>query len=143
FFDLQVAFNDKTNRLEGKVAYLADKMTSRDRKGAERLVPKRGSYSIRGIYSDFKYHDVGEDFYQMQFDGSIVKQWKTSPLWGVGHTAPYAHDGANLDLDSVIRRHGGEALQSKQNYVKLTAAQQNQLICFLNSLVLYQTDQLP
>ena len=77
------------------------------------MVPKRGAYTIRGIYSDFKYHDVGEDFYQMQFDGSVVKKWKTAPLWGVGHTAPYGHDGANLDLDSVIRRHGGEALDSR------------------------------
>ena len=79
----------------------------------------------------------------MQFDGSIVRKWKTAPLWGVGHTAPYAHDGANLDLDSVIRRHGGEALDSRVNYTKLTDAERAQLIAFLNNLVLYQTDQLP
>ncbi len=140
FFDLQVAFNENTERLEGKIVSLADKI--KDAKG-ERMVPKRGAYTIRGIYSDFKYHDVGEDFYQMQYDGSIVKQWRTPPLWGVGHTAPYAHDGANLDLDSVIRRHGGEALQSRVNYTKLTPAERNQVVAFLNGLVLYQTDQLP
>ena len=39
---------------------------------------------------------------------------KTPPLWGVGQTAPYGHDGASLDLDAVIRRHGGEALDSTQ-----------------------------
>ena len=79
------------------------------RRSAIARLPKRGAYTIRGVYSDFKYHDVGADFYQVQFDGSIVKQWKTAPLWGVGTTAPYGHDGASLDLDSVIRRHGGEA----------------------------------
>jgi hypothetical protein len=140
FFDLQVAFNDKTERLEGKIANLTKKVM--DAKG-DRLVPRRDAYTIRGIYSDFKYHDVGEEFYQMQYDGSIVKKWRTMPLWGIAHTAPYAHDGANLDLDSVIRRHGGEALESRVQYTKLSAQQQNQLIAFLNSLVLYQTDQLP
>src|SRR5208283_4021307 len=118
-------------------------LVSLSHKLGQRTVPDRKAYTIRGIYSDFKYHDVGEDFYQMQFDGSIVKKWKTSPLWGVGHTAPYAHDGANLDLHSVIRRHGGESLESRNNYTKLAAKEQEQLICFLNSLVLYQTDQLP
>ncbi len=140
FFDLKVAFNDKTERLESKIEYRTEQVKTA--KG-ERSVPRRGGYTIRGIYSDFKYHDVGEDFYQMQFDGSIVKEWRTAPLWGVGTTAPYAHDGANLDLDSVIRRHGGEALDSRVNYTKLTAKEREQIICFLNSLVLYQTDQLP
>ncbi len=140
FFDLAVAFNDKTERLEGKVVKLTNKV--KDKKG-ERDVPKRGATTVRGIYSDFKYHDVGEDFYQMQYDGSIVKKWRTAPLWGVGHTAPYGHDGANLDLDSVTRRHGGAALESRLKYAKLTDAERSQVICFLNSLVLYQTDQLP
>src|SRR5262249_7287782 len=117
FFDLQVAYNDKTERLEGKVVLLADKI--KDAKG-ERLVPRRGSAIVRGLYSDLKYHDVGEDFYQMQFDGSLVKKWRTTPLWGVGSTAPYGHDGASMDLDSVIRRHGGEALESRTSYVKMS-----------------------
>jgi hypothetical protein len=95
------------------------------------------------VYSDFKYHDVGEAFYQVQFDGSVVKQWRTTPLWGVGSTAPYGHDGADLDLDATIRRHGGEALASRTAYAALTPRERRDLIDFLNTLVLYQTDQLP
>jgi hypothetical protein len=140
FFDLQVAWNDKTDRLEGKVVYLADKL--KDAKGV-RWVPRRGGYTIRGIYSDFKFHDVGPDFYQMQFDGSLVKKWKTAPLWGVGSTAPYGHDGANMDLDGVIRRHGGEALETRTAYTSLTDSERKLVLCFLQSLILYQTDQLP
>ncbi len=136
FFELQVAYNDKNHRMEGKLHYLADK------KG-KRLLPRREAYTIRGIYSDFKYHDVGEKFYQMQYDGSVIRMWRTTPLWGLGTTAPYGHDGASLDLDSVIRRHGGEALVSRHAYADLSEKQQGQLIAFLNSLVLYQTDQLP
>ncbi len=147
FFDLEVAWNDNTNRLEGKINYLVNKIptpsASAGKAKPERWVPKRGAFTVRGIYSDFKYHDVGEAFYQMQYDGSIVRQWRTTPLWGVGHTAPYGHDGADLDLNSVILRHGGEALASRVAYTKLTDTERSQLIAFLNNLVLYQTDQLP
>jgi hypothetical protein len=136
FFELQVAFNEKNDRLEGKLVLLAEK---RDR----RLIPRRDTHLVRGIYSDFKYHDVGEAFYQVQFDGSVIRKWRTPPLWGVGHTAPYAHDGASLDLDAVIRRHGGEALESRQKYAALSDSERRQVIDFLQSLVLYQTDQLP
>ncbi|MCC6421642.1 MAG: c-type cytochrome [Gemmataceae bacterium] len=136
FFELAVAWNEKAERLEGKVVYLADRRGSR-------LVPRRGAYTVRGTYSDFKYHDVGEAFYQMQYDGSLIRKWRTPPLWGVAHTAPYGHDGASLDLPAVIRRHGGEALKSRQAFVGLTDAEQRQVIAFLESLVLYQTDQLP
>jgi hypothetical protein len=135
FFDLRAAWNATTDRLEGKLEALAD------RRG-DRLVPRRGPVAVRGVYSDFKYHDVGPDFYQMQFDGTMVRQWRTTPLWGVGSTAPYGHDGADLDLDSVVRRHGGEAQSSRTDYVALTPRERRDLVAFLNSLVLYQTDQL-
>ncbi|HEV3205004.1 MAG TPA: di-heme oxidoredictase family protein [Gemmataceae bacterium] len=136
FFDLQVGFNEKTDRLEGRLHYLTEK------KG-NRWLPRRQDYTVRGIYSDFKYHDVGPDFYQLQFDGTVVRQWRTTPLWGVGTTAPYGHDGASLDLDSVIRRHGGEALASRRAYIGLTVDDRRKVVCFLQNLVLYQTDQLP
>ncbi len=141
FFDLETAWNDKTERLEGKVNLLADKV--KDSKGQERWLPRRGAYTVRGVYSDFIYHDVGEAFYQTQYDGTIVKKWRTAPLWGVGHTAPYGHDGASLDLDAVIRRHGGEALASREAYAKLSSFDRFQVVAFLNSLVLFQTDRLP
>src|SRR5205823_4284713 len=136
FFDLQVAYSDSNERMEGRLHYLAD------RKG-NRWLPRRQAYTVRGIYSDFKYHDVGPDFYQVQYDGSVVRKWRTTPLWGVGSTAPYGHDGANLDLDSVIRRHAGEALDAKNSYLKLKPRERRDLLDFLNNLVLYQTDQLP
>src|SRR5262249_13079008 len=74
---------------------------------------------------------------------SVVRQWRTTPLWGVGTTAPYGHDGASLDLDAVIRRHGGEALASRQAYAALSEEGRRQGIEVLQHLVLYQTDQLP
>jgi hypothetical protein len=136
FFDLEVKWNEQAERFEGKIKYLVDKKNGQ-------WLPKKQAYTIRGIYSDFKYHDVGEAFYQMQYDGTIIRKWRTAPLWGAGTTGPYGHDGASLSLDEVIKRHAGEALASKKAYVKLGAVERAQVIAFLNNLVLYQTDQLP
>jgi hypothetical protein len=136
FFEMQVAYNDKTERLEGKLVYLADQKDGLWK-------PRRGAYTVRGIYSDFKYHDLGPAFYQTQFDGSLIKFWRTAPLWGVGSTAPYTHDGASLSLDAAIRRHGGEALKSRQAYTALSRPERRKIIAFLESLVLYSTEQIP
>jgi len=59
--------------------------------------------------------------------------------FGASAILPLRHDGANLDLDSVIRRHGGEALDSRVAYTKASEDERRQLIAFLNNLVLYQT----
>jgi hypothetical protein len=136
FFELQVGFIDRTERLEGRLVHLADRKDGR-------WVPRRRAYTVRGIYSDFKYHDMGAAFYQVQYDGSVVKQWRTLPLWGVGSTAPYGHDGASLTLDQVIRRHGGEAVRSRQRYTALGRPDRRCVLDFLESLVLYQTERIP
>ncbi len=137
-FELQVAYSDTTERLEGKLVLLADKNLR-----AQHWIPRRGSHTVRGIYSDFKYHDLGEAFYQVQFDGSVIRRWRTAPLWGVGSTAPYGHDGASLTLDEVIRRHGGDAAPSRFNYLALATAERRAIIAFLESLVLYPTERIP
>jgi hypothetical protein len=113
-----------------------------DRHG-DRWLPRRGAWTVRGVYSDFRYHDLGPGFEQMQFDGSAVRLWRTPPLWGVGSTAPYGHDGASLDLDAVIRRHGGEAESARRAYAALGRREREQVLCFLRGLVLYSTDKLP
>jgi hypothetical protein len=136
FFELQVGYNEQRQRLEGKLGMLADQKDGL-------WQPRRGAYTVRGIYSDFKYHDLGEAFQQMQFDGTVIRQWRTTPLWGVGSTAPYGHDGASLSLDDVIRRHGGEALEVCKSYEKLGLKKQRQLVAFLESLVLYSTERIP
>jgi Di-haem oxidoreductase, putative peroxidase len=64
----------------------------------------------------------------------------TEPLWGVGSTAPYGHDGRSINLREVIVRHGGEALASRNAFAKLSDAQENFVLEFLNSLVLFPPD---
>lgn len=125
FFDVQL--QHKNGRLEGAL-----KKTQR---GA--------AVAIKGIYSDFLHHDLGPKFHQMQFDGSLVKEFRTAPLWGVGSTAPYGHDGASLDLDEVIRRHGGEAAKESTAYAEASDEERAAVLELLRGLVLYSCDDLP
>ena len=152
FFNLTVTPDDKQGRLQGRLDWLteADGGASRTPQGA-RLngkvqpigEPARNAFTVAGVYTDFLHHDLGPNFHQVQFDGSIIKAFRTPPLWGVASTAPYGHDGASLDLDEVIRRHGGEAETSEKAYADLPDQDRLALLEFLRGLVLYSVDDLP
>ena len=105
--------------------------------------PARQPFKVEGIYADFKRHDLGPGFWEFQFDGTIQKEFMTEPLWGVGSTAPYGHDGRSINLDSVIRRHGGEARRAARNYKYLDDYQRYAMLGFLRSLVLFPPDDTP
>lgn len=105
-----------------------------------KLLPKKQEFLVENIYSDLKRHNLGPAFHERDFDGSIVTEFVTEPLWGVGSTAPYGHDGRSINLDSVIRRHGGEAEQSKRQYERLSERGQTQIQAFLQTLVLFPPD---
>ena len=101
---------------------------------------KLGPFEVKNIFSDFKRHDLGADFHERNYDGSIRREFMTTPLWGVGATAPYGHDGRSINLIEVILRHGGEAQRSRDAFAALSEQQQGTLIEFLNSLVLFPPD---
>ena len=115
-------------------------------------VPDLGG--VKGVYSDFLLHDIGTNF-----DGAgngagggnydpteppglperdprepLPSEWKTPPLWGVAHSAPYMHDGSSKSLPEAILRHRGEATAVTNAYRKLTHEEQQALIQFLNTL---------
>ena len=102
-----------------------------------RQLPLHGSFVVRGIYADFQRHDLGPAFHERNFDGTIQREFMTEPLWGVGSTSPYGHDGRSLNLREVILRHGGEALSSRRGFERLREDQQEQVLAFLESLILF------
>ena len=63
--------------------------------------------------------------------GASRLEWRTPPLWGVGDSAPYLHDGRAPTLDAAIRLHGGEASESSRRYLNLSAADRLHLLRFL------------
>lgn len=102
--------------------------------------PTGAGFVVREIFADFKRHDLGPQFWEREFDGSITREHVTEPLWGVGSTSPYGHDGRSIDLESVILRHGGEAADSRRRYAAAPTVQRMQLLDFLRSLVLFPPD---
>lgn len=104
------------------------------------LLPQEQPFLVSNFFSDLKRHDLGPAFHERDFDGSTVTLFVTEPLWGVGSTSPYGHDGRSINLDAVIRRHGGEALGSQQAYVALPVEDQMALHAFLQTLVLFPPD---
>lgn len=113
----------------------------KDQSGA--LVPVFDSCLVQKIYSDFKHWDIGPGFYERRYDGSLQREHRTAPLWGVGSTAPYGHAGNYLSLDEVIRAHGGAASKEQEAYSALTNKDRKLILDFLNALVLYQTEDIP
>lgn len=103
-------------------------------------LPQGGQFQVKDIYTDFKRHDLGSNFYERNWDGTMQTQFLTRPLWGVGTSGPYGHDGRSINLNDVILRHGGESLTSRNNYASLKPADQDALQAFLNSLVLFPPD---
>ena len=73
---------------------------------------------------------------QRNFDGTIQKEFMTEPLWGVGTTGPYGHDGRSINLVEIIQRHGGEAAASRRKWRRLPPLGQQAILAFLRSLVL-------
>lgn len=103
-------------------------------------IPAGNSFVVKDIFTDFKRHDVGPSFYERNWDGTTQTQFLTRPLWGVGTSGPYGHDGRSITLDDVILRHGGESLQSRNAYAALKKGEQQALDAFLNSLILFPPD---
>jgi len=67
----------------------------------------------------------------------VTKDFLTEPLWGVGSTSPYGHDGRSINLREVILRHGGEARRSRNAFLASSHDQQEHVIEFLQALVLF------
>ena len=104
------------------------------------LVPQGRSFLVRNIFADFKRHDLGPAFHERQHDGTLVTEFLTEPLWGVGSTAPYGHDGRSINLTEVILRHGGEAEFSKRAFARLRGSDRDSILAYLGTLVLFPPD---
>ena len=103
-------------------------------------MPKLQPFLVKDIYSDFKRHDLGPNFYERNYDGTMTTQFLTRPLWGVGSTGPYGHDGRSINLTEVILRHGGESQASRDSFATLEPEDQDAVNAFLNSLVIFPPD---
>ncbi len=108
------------------------------------MVPNGQPFVVQDIYTDFKRHDLGPNFHERNWDGTIQTEFLTRPLWGVGSLGSLGHDGRTINLTEVILRHGGEAQASRDAFANLFS-QGNEgdafdLLHFLGTLVLFPPD---
>jgi hypothetical protein len=102
--------------------------------------PLLGSFLVKNIFGDFKRHDLGPNFHERNFDGTVTTHFMTALLWGVGSTGPYGHDGRSMNLREVILRHGGEAQAPRDAFAQLPMPRQEMVLRFLESLILFPPD---
>ncbi len=95
---------------------------------------------MRNIYTDFKRHDLGPAFHEREYDGTIRRRVPHRGPLGCRFTSPYGHDGRTTGLMEVILRHGGEAQPARDDFAALSRDSQQDVIAFLNSLVLFPPD---
>lgn len=94
-----------------------------------------GSAGPVRLYSNLLLHNVMKpSFRGMAEPGAGVGFYRTPPLWGIGDTAPYMHDGRAETLEAAIEAHEGEATNVTAAYQALTAEQKTALILFLKDL---------
>jgi CxxC motif-containing protein (DUF1111 family) len=67
-------------------------------------------------------------------------EWKTPPLWGLGlvqvvnANATFLHDGRARTIEEAVLWHGGESLDSLNQFKQLSSVKRQQMLDFLGSL---------
>lgn len=135
-FDLDVTYDAGTGGLLGKLVPLYDV-------NAGIHSPRRDAFSVEGLFTDLKHHDLGEGFEEMDFGGTLNRIWRTAPLWGVGSGFPWGHDGRSLTLEDAILRHGGEAAGSRSRWLGSSDEVRAAVLTLLRGLQLYDIESLP
>jgi len=139
--DVETRFNPRKGQWNRLFATAETRFhTEDDGQALPLILPNGDVFRVVNIFSDFKRHDLGPNFHELNYDGTIQKEFMTAPLWGVGSTAPYGHDGRSISLKEVILRHGGEANRSQQKFRRLSTHQQDQVLKALRSLILFPPD---
>jgi CxxC motif-containing protein (DUF1111 family) len=93
-------------------------------------------------YTDLLLHDMGSGLDDGYTEGSAkTYEWRTPPLWGLGLSPAsqggqyfLMHDGRAKSIEEAIVMHGGEANQSKINFIQFSQPDKDALIKFLKSL---------
>jgi len=99
--------------------------------------PLLAPFGVRRVvlFSDLLLHDLGpglaDGIEQGEASGA---EFRTTPLWGVGWSAPYLHDGRATTLADAILAHGGEAAAARDAFAALSVADRIALLAFLRSL---------
>ena len=87
-------------------------------------------------YTDLLLHNLGAGLADGIVEGKAgPADFRTPPLWGVSASGPpYLHDGRARDLAEAIGLHDGEARNTRLRWERLSPADRDALIRFLQTL---------
>ena len=97
--------------------------------------------AYKGLYSDLLLHDLGPglaDGRREHLAGE--REWRTAPLAGLrmrkrlAQVESYLHDGRARSLEEAVLWHDGEARTARRAYTRMSAAQRQALLAFLETL---------
>jgi CxxC motif-containing protein (DUF1111 family) len=118
----------------------ADCHTPRLATGDSAIEPLSGT--VAEAYTDLLLHDLGPALADgFPEGGASGREWRTTPLWGLGiveqqlgGSAFYMHDGRARTLTDAILLHGGEAQAAAERFEALGEADRRRVLVFLRSL---------
>jgi CxxC motif-containing protein (DUF1111 family) len=87
------------------------------------------------LYSDLLLHEIlpfGSS--GIESGSANMREFRTSPLWGIRDTAPYMHSGEADTIEEAIRLHDGEGASSRDAIRMLGPDEMMAVIAFLDSL---------
>lgn len=111
----------------------------------------QGTGAVIRAYTDLKRHDLcddaeAEDAIRYYCDEQLAQTrpdqdgkpgaefFITRKLWDIGNSAPYGHRGNLTTIAEAIMMHGGEARDSRDQFVDLTYEDQLAIVDFLRTL---------
>lgn len=86
-------------------------------------------------YTDLLLHDVAQPGAPGVAEGEAgIHDFRTAPLWGLAHSAPYFHDGRADTIEQAIQSHAGEASAARARFEDLPGDERAAMLAFLRSL---------
>ena len=84
-------------------------------------------------FSDFLLHDMGALGDGITSGAAGPRQMRTAPLWGIRGKSKLLHDGRAVTIPEAVSFHGGQGAAARAAFQALTAAQQQNIVDFLNT----------
>ena len=85
-------------------------------------------------FGDFLLHEMASLGDGITSGAAGPRQMRTAPLWGVRGKSRFLHDGRAETIAEAIELHDGQAAAARNAFNALTAAQQEQVVDFLNTI---------
>jgi CxxC motif-containing protein (DUF1111 family) len=85
------------------------------------------------LFSDLLLHDIGtgDGIEQGRATGN---DFRTAPLWGLSRRDRFMHDARSNKIEGAIQRHGVEAKDALNGFLRLPQSDHDALLAFLDSL---------